>query len=125
MRNKKMTISKAIALCSAAMIVAAFTLNNTAQGAILYCYARSVAGGTGCMTGPGCPFWSPNTGVTWTDSLTCGYDGNNLVYAQVGGQCNWNANGGCCNNLDYQQHCPSANQCPPTPCDTPPAGGGN
>lgn len=125
--KKHTTISKALALCSAALIVAAFTLNNVAQAATLYCYYASAAGGTGCMTGDGCPFWEPNVGVVYNNTLTCGYDGNNLVYAQVGqGTCVQNANGGCCNNIDTNRHCPSASLCPSTPtCTAPPGGGGN
>ncbi len=113
MQSKQMKISKAIALCSAAMIVTAFTLNTTAQAVIQSC-SLLASGGTGCETGSGCPWWKPNAGITWNAPLSCGYDGNRLTYASVG-NCYLTLNGGCCNNIDTQLHCPDASQCPSSP----------
>ncbi len=72
-------------------------------------------GGTGCTTGTGCPWWSPNVGLVWNEVYWCCYDSNGQLNnsGQPGPWCIWSVSG-CCNNLDTTPHCPAPGSCPYT-----------
>lgn len=110
-RNTK--LSKALALLAALLVVASFVINKTTLAGTTSCVIVA-AGGTGCFTptGVNCSWYSPNYGVTWYQNEQCTYNGNRVTGDTLVGTCSASPNNGCCNNLDPQQHCPGAHNCP-------------